>query len=217
MRCLLVILGAMFLLTSPPADAAAGLSTRNTARYLGNDQWEWTVFLEGSDDTLDRIESVEYLLHPTFSPRKRQSRDREDPRGPFALSARGWGTFDIPVTVNFKDGSRTTLMHALSFAPAPFRADESAVRVNNTATRVGENTWRWTAFIEAPEKTLRQIQCVEYRLHETYPAPVQEVCERGDGAHAFPLTMTGWGTFPLRVRVYFKSGSVQELVHPLKF
>ena len=36
-------------------------------------------------------------------------------KGPFTFSAIGWGTFDIPITIYWKDGSILTLEHELSF------------------------------------------------------------------------------------------------------
>jgi len=95
--------------------------------------------------------------------------------------------------------------------------DADSIRASNVATRLGQSMWRWTAFLEAPEPTLQQIECVEYTLHETFPGRVREVCNRGTGPQAFPLTVTGWGEFPLKLRIYFKDGSVHEMVHELKF
>jgi transcription initiation factor IIF auxiliary subunit len=220
MRRLFIALGAWLLLFAPLVEAQPEqLTSRNTARYLGDGQWEWTVFLEGPDAVLNRVQSVEYALPPTYEPRQRRNSAREDLRGPFAISARGWRTFDIPITVTFQDGSQQSLSHSLSFTLTEVRASEVPVRAANTAERIeGKNLWRWTAFVEAPEDVLRHIQCVEYRLHETFPDPVQEVCERGsDPKEAFSLTETSWDTFPLRIRVYFKDGRVLGLVHTLQF
>lgn len=114
---------------------------------------------------------------------------------------------------------------ALWLALAPPQAEEpdageettGAVTADNVSTRLGRNLWQWTAFIQAPEEVLARVQCVEYTLHPTFPDPVREVCDRGPGEHAFPITAKGWGTFPLHVRVTFTDGSTQELVHALHF
>src|SRR4051812_27706932 len=34
--------------------------------YQGSDYWKWSVWIDGTDEELDKIESVEYTLHPTF-------------------------------------------------------------------------------------------------------------------------------------------------------
>lgn len=216
MRCLSWVLWLVALSSATAMAAPSDLTSRNTSRYLGDGQWEWTVFLEGPAADLDRIRQVEYLLHPTFETRRIQSRERQAPGGPFAITRVGWGTFEIPITVTFKDGSRWSLTHQLSFAEDEAYAAPVSIRLDNDAQQLGKSLWRWSAFIKAPEETLSQIQCVVYTLHETFPDPVREVCERGRGPHAFSLSATGWGSFRLQARVYFKDGRVQELEHDLQ-
>jgi transcription initiation factor IIF auxiliary subunit len=211
------IFGVWVLFFAMAAMGQSKLSAKNTARYQGEGQWEWTVFLEGPEADLDRIRTVEYLLHPTFEPRRVQSSERHAPGGPFAITRAGWGSFVIPITVTFKDGSQQSLSHELVLTPDQAESTASSLSVGNDAQQLGKRLWRWTVFIEAPEDTLSQIQCVTYTLHETFPDPVREVCARGRGSRAFPLTVTGWGTFELQARVYFKDGRVQDLTHDLRF
>lgn len=94
--------------------------------------------------------------------------------------------------------------------PLPITAD-------NVATRVGENKWSWTVFIQGPEDALDQIRCVEYTLHPTFPNPVRTVCQKGTGSRAFALSTTGWGTFEIGIRVITFDGRVQKLSHRLRF
>ncbi|RKH43542.1 pYEATS domain-containing protein [Corallococcus sicarius] len=98
----------------------------------------------------------------------------------------------------------------------PVPGQTQSLRVGNDAVRLGTNLWRWTAYIEAPDAVLRQVRCVEYTLHPTFPDPVREICERGKGPRAFPLEATGWGSFTLQVRVFFEDGHIQKLTRRLR-
>src|ERR1700736_4654084 len=89
--------------------------------------------------------------------------------------------------------------------------------VENVAERVGDNQWKWTAFVTGPPEQIAKIRCVRYTLHPTFPDPVQEVCTTLDSKYPFALTMTGWGTFNLRARILFKDGQSGEFTHFLKF
>ena len=60
----------------------------------------WTMFVSNDKDKLnvtDTIESVIYDLHPTFRPSQVTVKD-----APFLLVRRGWGYFDVGVTIKFK-------------------------------------------------------------------------------------------------------------------
>jgi hypothetical protein len=94
--------------------------------------------------------------------------------------------------------------------------------LRNTATFTGfydskgRARYEWTAYIEGPPSKLREIQSVQYHLHEgTFSPSVRNVpVSPEDG---FALTMTGWGTFRLRATVFFKDGTTLELSHDLEF
>jgi transcription initiation factor IIF auxiliary subunit len=49
------------------------LVIRQTASYAGSDaggeRWNWSVWIDGPDAELDQVESVEWVLHPTFPTR----------------------------------------------------------------------------------------------------------------------------------------------------
>jgi hypothetical protein len=75
----------------------------NTAQQAGDQTWDWTVFINADQNTLSNVRCVEYTLHPTFPNPTRTVCD--DPANHFALSARGWGTFEIKIKIIFKDGS----------------------------------------------------------------------------------------------------------------
>ena len=77
----------------------------------GEDWWKWAVWLEGSDDALDRVEFVEWALHPTFPNPVRRTRDRSTK---FRLETGGWGVFHIVARVRLNDGTQVKLLHRLS-------------------------------------------------------------------------------------------------------
>jgi TIR domain/YEATS family len=109
------------------------LGIRQDATYAGDGFWRWSVWLDGPDAELDGVESVEWVLHPTFpNPlvlvKQRQTR--------FRLDASGWGAFEINAHVLTRDGRKQHLKHWLRLerpdgAPAgPKAAAPSSVFVS---------------------------------------------------------------------------------------
>ena len=94
----------------------------------------------------------------------------------------------------------------------PISADNVAKKYE-----IKSDYWDWTIFVKAPEDVLEQIEYVEYKLHPTFPNPVRIVNQRGSGPYAFPLNTSGWGTFTVKVKVYYKDGTYQRLAHSLRF
>jgi len=212
------ILGFLMLLwlCSSIAAAAQEINVANTSSYIGEGRWEWTVYIVAPPEAIDKIKCVEYTLHPTFLNPVRQVCQPGDTQHPFGLAANGWGTFVVSIRVFFVDGRTTELKHMLTFVERPAE-DVTELSADNVATKLREGLWEWTAFIQGTKKTLDQIKCVQYTLHPTFPNPVREVCDRGNGPHAFPLTTRGWGTFELKIRVFFADGRSLDLTHDLKF
>lgn len=79
-------------------------------RYTGHDRWSWAVWIDGTADELNRIESVTYYLHSTFPDPVRVIKDR---RSKFRLDSAGWGTFEIKAEIRFKDGKVVRRSHNL--------------------------------------------------------------------------------------------------------
>lgn len=105
------------------------------------------------------------------------------------------------------------LLAALTLATAtPALA---ALTVNNTSSYAGGGRWDWKVFVDADAETLRQIDCVEYTLHPTFPDPVRRVCDRS--GTKFALSSNGWGTFTIMVRIEYRDGRSELLEHPLVF
>jgi transcription initiation factor IIF auxiliary subunit len=96
--------------------AQTTLTAENVARSLGDNRWEWTVFITGDPQKIAEIKCVQYELHESFPNRIRQVCDRgTNPNQPFPLTANGWGVFQIPVTITFNDGHVEKLSHSLHF------------------------------------------------------------------------------------------------------
>lgn len=88
----------------------------NTSEASGTHNYDWEVHLDApSPGQLDRIERVEYVLHPTFPDPVRISTDRSSS---FSVSSRGWGEFDIGIKIHFKDGTVEKLKHPLKLFPS---------------------------------------------------------------------------------------------------
>ena len=77
--------------------------------------YDWTIFVQATDEELDAIEFVTYFLHPTFPNPVHNSSDRWSN---FALRARGWGTFEVGALIHLKDGTTKALTHELDFSAA---------------------------------------------------------------------------------------------------
>ena len=99
----------------PAVDSPLPIETANVATEVRKGLWEWTVFVRAPDNVLEQIRCVEYTLHPTFPDRVREVCDRGSGRQAFALTTRGWGTFEIQLRVLLKDGRAQALTHNLKF------------------------------------------------------------------------------------------------------
>jgi hypothetical protein len=84
---------------------------RQSEKFQGNDWWEWSVWVEGSDEALDRIDYVEWTLHPTFRDPIRKVTNRAQK---FRIDTGGWGEFQIHARVQTKDDRSFRLKHNLS-------------------------------------------------------------------------------------------------------
>ena len=78
----------------------------------------------------------------------------------------------------------------------------------------GDQSWRWSLWIEGSDADLDQIASVTYRLHSTFPEPIRTVTDR---ASKFQLRCSGWGVFRIPVEVRLKDGKTIALAHQLQF
>jgi hypothetical protein len=86
------------------------LQIAQSYKYVGNDRWKWSVWLEGDDAELSAVEAVEYHLHPTFPNPVREVKDRSTK---FRLDSSGWGVFQLNARARRTDGSVVHLTHTL--------------------------------------------------------------------------------------------------------
>jgi transcription initiation factor IIF auxiliary subunit len=102
------------------------LSVKNSARYTNRTivingrlyyYQDWTAWVDGPLNLLQRITRVDYYLHPTFNPRVRSSSGTM--YWGFPLSTSGYGEFDMQVVVWFNNGQRQVLQHRLKLLAQP--------------------------------------------------------------------------------------------------
>jgi transcription initiation factor IIF auxiliary subunit len=93
------------------------LKLKNDWKYVGDDRWDWSLYLDSDDPAeIQEVESVKYILHPTF---KSPIRTVSDPSEGFRLNTNGWGSFDTKAFVYLKDGKKIKLMHELQLSHDP--------------------------------------------------------------------------------------------------
>jgi transcription initiation factor IIF auxiliary subunit len=86
------------------------MQIRQSEEYIGDNWWNWSIWLEGASEELDAVDFVEWRLHPTFPNPIRRVSDRGTN---FRLDTGGWGVFPIHASVHLKDGKTETLRHYL--------------------------------------------------------------------------------------------------------
>jgi len=198
-----------------PVSGQEDIKAFNSSNYLGDGRWAWKIYIKASNETLNRIGAVVYYLHKSFSPDKIRVPNIGDPKTPFSFSATGWGTFTVKIEIRFKNGQRKYLSHQLVFNEA--KPVEYNITAHNSSKLISTDWWSWTVYISSSEDVLNKIKCVEYTLHESFPDPVQLICEKGKNEMAFPYSARGWGTFGIKIKVIFKDGNTQNLSHQLVF
>jgi len=93
--------------------ASLNIRIAQDQKYHGDDWWSWSIWIEGDDDELDKIEKVVYQLHRTFPDPVRTITKR---KSKFKLSSEGWGVFTIYARVFTHDGAACKLSHDLELS-----------------------------------------------------------------------------------------------------
>jgi transcription initiation factor IIF auxiliary subunit len=88
-----------------------------------------------------------------------------------------------------------------------------ALKIAQNDKYVGDDYWKWEAWLEGPSKELDQVKSVTYTLHPTFPNPVRTIESRDN---KFKLKTAGWGTFTLYAKVLRKNGSTEKLKHDVE-
>jgi hypothetical protein len=73
----------------------------------------WKVNIEGSDNVLSSIESIEYILDPTYKHTNKVIKSKDNG---FLIKGKGWSDFDLIVLVHFKNGKKLKKYHKITFA-----------------------------------------------------------------------------------------------------
>jgi NAD-dependent SIR2 family protein deacetylase len=96
----------------PPAPTEVQLAISNIAIPCQDDDYvSWTLRVKPVDDRHnDLIDSVVFDLHPTFSPSSLQVK-----KAPFSINRRGWGTFEVKISVYDIRGHAHHFSHHLTF------------------------------------------------------------------------------------------------------
>lgn len=81
--------------------------------YRGGDYWDWSAWIEANPQALAAIESVTWILHPSFSRPRIESRSRQTG---FRLDSSGWGTFLLKAELHKKQGDPQVVSHMLELA-----------------------------------------------------------------------------------------------------
>lgn len=109
------------------------------------------------------------------------------------------------------------LLAGMCLVATTTRAEGQQLSAANSSRYVGNGRWDWTVFIKGPPEILKNVSCVEYTLHPSFPKPIRKVCSLGDKDYPFGLSSNGWGVFEISIKVVFKNGDVRPLKHMLSF
>jgi tetratricopeptide (TPR) repeat protein len=102
--------------TTPAADKE--FKTISTATPVaGKAGWyDWEIYFNEPPERLTNIQSVTYVLHPTFPNPERTVYNRAEQ---FLLRSRGWGSFRVKIIVKLKNGESVTKYHWLDLSATP--------------------------------------------------------------------------------------------------
>jgi transcription initiation factor IIF auxiliary subunit len=89
------------------------LKIAQDSEFQGNNWWKWSIWIDGPAEELESIDSVTYILHPTFANPVRTVTNREEN---FKLKSSGWGIFTIRAKVLKTDGNTIMLEHELELS-----------------------------------------------------------------------------------------------------
>lgn len=84
----------------------------------------------------------------------------------------------------------------------------SPLRLLNDSVCREQDWWEWTLWVEGPDADLDQVASVTYKLHPSFPQPIQIVRERST---KFRLHGSGWGEFMVTAGVELRSGEAIAL------
>jgi hypothetical protein len=185
------------------------------------DFFRWLIFVDASDDELEKIDSVEYELHPSITNPYRPVADRSSK---FALKFNSWGSFGVRMTIVFKDGTKKQDRYQLNEnkpfpddvegAPIPsgtfvlkttsfFQKERQKEFWEKDPSLNGYKLYNIHAIIDSSvEGMLEKVERVEYFL-PAHPPPLQ-IQVRTDYKDKFLLKELAHGAFWLTATVFLK-------------
>ncbi|MEM7179861.1 MAG: pYEATS domain-containing protein [Spirochaetota bacterium] len=180
-------------------------------RRKGKLYWEWKVFLEGSMEDMHAIKQVTYHFHPNF-PEKQRVVTQSAKTG-FSVRIRGPISYPVRADVEYIDGHTT--QHSIALEPSESVFQRLTIR--NTSLPIGlfgkKKYYNITLFLDGPLHSLRSVKKVEYRLHNSYRP--NRVIIKKDKKFGFPLSLSGWGVFQVKARVFFSKKHFVDLKHTI--
>jgi pYEATS domain-containing protein involved in immunity/TIR domain-containing protein len=96
--------------------------------------------------------------------------------------------------------SPTVTAAARTSSPSVFAQQ---IEMQQSSEYLGHNLWKWSVWIAAPEAVMDEIEYVEYKLHSSFPEPIQRRTDRDD---QFRLRSSGWGEFNINAEIKPKNG-----------
>ena len=85
---------------------------------------------------------------------------------------------------------------------------DTNLRLQNDSKPTAEGWWEWSVWVEGPDDEVNSLESVTYRLHPTFPNPVQTVT---DPSTRFRLRGIGWGEFSIVADVHYRDGRSARL------
>lgn len=116
----------------------------------------------------------------------------------------------ISLLIIILSAAHAVFLAALALPPAQAGATLS---VQSRTVYRGHGFWSWDVSLQAPEEVLSRIRCVEYRLGSDVAVAQKEVCSMGRPERPFGAEGTTNAPLPIRLRIIFTSGDVEELDH----
>jgi hypothetical protein len=155
------------------AFAAAGgppgppsLELTSVAQSSPDKRWNWTAYVSGKKEAIERIKCIVYTLHPTFADPVKKVCKTENPLYPFALAASGWGTFDLLARVEYKDGSSENLVHTLDFSNSGFTVEDNTDRPGQDLSNASADT-----LLSCQTLCRNDWRCASYTFIPPYSSP----------------------------------------------
>ena len=102
--------------------------------YAGNDYWRWWAWVDASDEQLDQVEQVTWVLHPTFKRSRITSTERATK---FELRTAGWGTFQLKAEIKTKNEGTLNIKRnlRLEYPPETGSAEQAAAKSPVTSAK----------------------------------------------------------------------------------